>query len=77
MGQNIVAHRVEDVDLERVEEIVGPIARRVRVMPRGWAVVKALAAKVREPLIIRVEPASSPRSVGRSTFERFIKNSST
>ncbi len=72
MGQNIIAHRVEDVDLERIEEIMGSIARRVRLLPRGWAMVKALAAKVREPLIVRVEPSSRPASFGKTAFDRFI-----
>jgi DNA helicase HerA-like ATPase len=72
MGQNIIAHRVEDVDLGRIEEIMGPIARRVRVLPRGWAIVKALASKIREPLIVRVEPETFPKSTGRTAYERFL-----
>ncbi|ADM27719.1 AAA ATPase [Ignisphaera aggregans DSM 17230] len=76
MGQNIIAHRVEDIDLERIEEIMGSIARRVRVLPRGWALVKSLAAKVREPLIIRVEAISKPMSIGKTAFDRFIAKKS-
>jgi len=72
MGQNIIAHRVEDVDLERIEEIMGPIARKVRVLPRGWAIVKGLAAKIREPLIVRVEAEAYPKSTGRTAYERFL-----
>ncbi len=72
MGQNIIAHRVEDVDLERIEEIVGPVARRVRVLPRGWAIVKALAAKIREPLIVKIEPEAHPASIGRTAYDRFL-----
>lgn len=72
MGQNIIAHRVEDVDLERIEEIMGPVARRVRVLPRGWAIVKGLAAKIREPLIVKIEPEAYPRSAGKTAYERFI-----
>lgn len=77
MGQNIIAHRVEDVDLERIEEIVGPIARRVRVLPRGWAIVKGLAAKVREPMIVRVDVEIYPRSHGKTTYERLMARQSS
>ena len=73
MGQNIIAHRVEDIDLARIEEIVGPIARKVRVLPRGWAMVKALAAKIREPLIIRVEAETTPESTGKTAYDRFLQ----
>ena len=72
MGQNIIAHRVEDVDLERIVEIMGPVARRVRVLPRGWALVKSLAIKVREPLIVRIEPETHPASTGKTAWDRFL-----
>ncbi len=72
MGQNIIAHRVEDVDLARIEEIMGPIARRVRILPRGWAIVKGLAAKIREPLIIKIEAELYPESTGKTAYERFL-----
>jgi len=71
MEQNIVAHRVEDTDLERMEEIMGPMARKARFLPRGWALVKALASKIREPLII-VEPRATPTSTCKSTYHRFV-----
>jgi len=73
MGQNIIAHRVEDIDLARIEEIVGPIARKVRVLPRGWAIIKALAAKIREPLIIKVEAETYPESTGKTAYDRFLQ----
>ncbi|MEZ0394453.1 MAG: ATP-binding protein [Desulfurococcaceae archaeon] len=73
MGQNIIAHRVEDVDLDRIEEIMGPIARKVRVLPPGWALVKSHAAKIREPIIVRVEPETYPVSKGKTTFERLLQ----
>jgi len=73
MGQNIIAHRVEDVDLGRIAEIMGPVARRVRVLPRGWALVKALAAKLREPLIVRVNATAYPTSTGKTAYERFLE----
>jgi DNA helicase HerA-like ATPase len=72
MGQNIIAHRVEDVDLVRIEEIMGDVARRVRVLPRGWAIVKGLAAKIREPLIVKIEAETYPKSTGKTAYERFL-----
>jgi len=74
MGQNIIAHRVEDVDLVRIEEIMGPVAREVRVLPRGWALVKGLAAKIREPMIVRIEAEAKPESTGKTAFERFLQS---
>lgn len=75
MGQNIIAHRVEDVDIQRMKEIMGPVAEKVRVLPRGWAIVKALAAKVREPMIVRVEKEASPTSTGKTAYHRFLPQS--
>ncbi|OYT37892.1 MAG: hypothetical protein B6U89_06615 [Desulfurococcales archaeon ex4484_58] len=72
MGQNIIAHRVEDVDLERVEEIMGEIAHRVTVLPRGWAMIKALASKIREPLIVKIKAKTYPTSTGKTAYDRFI-----
>lgn len=72
MGQNIIAHRVEDVDLERIMEIMGPIAREIRVLPRGWAIVKGLAAKLREPLIVRIDREAYPESTGKTAYDRFL-----
>ncbi|GEM_PF-597210 len=71
-GQNIIAHRVEDVDLARIEEIMGPIAKMARLLPRGWAIVKGLAAKTREPLIVRIHPESSPTSTGKTAYNKWI-----
>ncbi len=65
MGQNIIAHRVEDIDLARITEIMSDVARRIRVLPRGWALVKALAAKLKQPLIVRIEKTATPTSTGK------------
>ena len=73
-GQNIIAHRVEDVDLARIEEIMGPIARMTRLLPRGWAIVKGLAAKTREPLIVRISPETTPTSMGKTAYYRWLNS---
>lgn len=75
MGQNIIAHRVEDVDLHRLKEMIGDIAERVRVLPKGWALVKAAASRIKEPLIVRIKPEALPKSAGRTAYERFINQS--
>lgn len=74
MGQNIIAHRVEDIDLARITEIMGEVARRIRVLPRGWALVKALAAKLRQPLIVKIEKTATPTSTGKTAYDRFLAN---
>jgi len=47
------------------EDPAEELAGRVGVLPRGWAVVKGLAAKIRELLIVRVEAEAHPKSIGR------------
>ncbi len=74
MGQNIIAHRVEDIDLARITEIMGEVARRIRVLPRGWALVKALAAKLKQPLIVRIEKTATPTSTGKTAYDKFLTN---
>ena len=73
LGQNIIAHRVEDVDLGRLKEIMGPVAEKVSMLPRGWALVKSISARIREPLIIRVEPTAKPTSATKTAYERFLE----
>jgi len=74
LGQNIIAHKVEDVDLDRIREIMGPVATKIAVLPRGWALVKSLATKIRQPLIVRVRAVAKPASTGKTAYERFHSN---
>jgi len=71
LGQNIIAHRVEDVDLARLIEIMGDIAKEVTLLPRGWALIKSSASKINQPFIVKITPSDYPKSVGKTAYYRF------
>ncbi len=72
LGQNVVAHRVEDVDLERVREMLGGIADTLRLFPAGRAVVKATAAPLPRPMVVDVDAEVEPASTGRTALDRWL-----
>ena len=63
MGQNIFAFRVEDIDLERLKGIMGQVADAARMLPRGHAIFKGHAIKVRSPVISVIDKVVEPASV--------------
>ena len=63
MGQNIFAFRVEDIDLDRLKGIMGEVAETARMLPRGHAIFKGHAIKVRTPVISVIERVLDPASV--------------
>ncbi len=63
MGQNIFAFRVEDIDLERLKGIMGQVADTARMLPRGHAIFKGHAIKVRSPVISVIDKVIEPASV--------------
>lgn len=71
LGQNIIAHRVEDVDLARLTEILGDIAKEVSLLPRGWALVKSSASKINQSFIVKIKATDMPISVGKTAYYRF------
>jgi len=74
IGQNLIAHKVEDVDLERLKEIAGPtLAEVVRILPRGYALVKATANPLKRPVIVRIEKLASPLSAMTTCLDRWKK----
>ncbi len=78
VGQNIIAHRVEDVDLERLKEIVGSeLISQIKLLPRGYAYVKSSATKIRRPLIVKIEPKGYPLSTERTCLYRWISSRNT
>jgi len=77
LGQNIIAHRVEDVDLARLIEIMGNVARDVSLLPRGWALVKSSASKINEPFIVKIIATDYPKSVGKTAYYRFKEKPSS
>jgi hypothetical protein len=73
IGQNIIAHRVEDVDLERLRFIMGPVAYMASRLPRGYALVKSMALKVRSPVIAKIDRVIDPVSVERDLLSIWKK----
>ncbi len=72
IGQNLIAHKVEDIDLERLKEIAGPtLAEVVRILPRGYALVKATANPLKRPMIVRIEKIASPLSSTTTCLDRW------
>ncbi len=76
LGQNVVSHRVEDVDLERVEEMIGKMAEAVRLFPEGRAVVKSTAAPLPRPVVVDVSAEVFPASTGWTALDRWLKGPS-
>ncbi len=75
LGQNVVSHRVEDVDLERVGEIIGKMAEAVRLFPEGRAVVKSTAAPLPRPVVVDVSAEVFPASTGWTALDRWLGGS--
>ena len=75
LGQNVVSHRVEDVDLERVEEMIGKMAEALRLFPEGRAVVKSTAAPLPRPVVVDVSAEVFPASTGWTALDRWLKGS--
>ena len=74
MGQNIFAFRVEDVDLERLRNIVGSdVAYSARLLPRGYCIYKGHALRIQRPVIVAVEKVADVASVGRDLLTRWAK----
>lgn len=73
LGQNVVSHRVEDVDLERVEEMIGKIAEAVRLFPEGRAVVKSTAAPLPRPVVVDISAEVFPASTGWTALDRWLR----
>ncbi len=65
MGQNILAFNLEDVDKNRLEEIVGRHIRNVEKLHPGECWVKSLSLKT--PQIVRINIRDYPKS-GETSF---------
>jgi len=74
MGQNIFAFRVEDVDLDRLRNIVGSdVAYSARLLPRGYCIYKGHALRIQKPVITIVEKIADVASVGRDLLTRWAE----
>ncbi len=75
LGQNLIAHKVEDVDLERLKEIAGTtLVDVVRILPRGYALIKATANPLKRPIIARIEKVTTPLSASTTCLDRWRGN---
>ena len=55
--------RDRDIDLERLKGIMGEVAEAARMLPRGHAIFKGHAIKVRTPVISVIDRVLEPASV--------------
>jgi len=75
VGQNLIVHRVEDVDLERLKEIAGSeLVGAIRLLPRGYALVKATANPMGRPMIVKMYPKARPLSTATTCLSRWRGN---
>ncbi len=73
-ANNVICHSLEDLDRQRLAEIVGgEFANLLGDLPRGEAVVKGTALKCRFPVWVRVLPEVFPGSSTSSPLSRFRK----
>ncbi len=72
-ANNIICHSLEDLDKQRLAEIVGhEFASLIGDLPQGEAVVKGTALKCRFPIWVKVLPEVYPASSVTTPMSRFI-----
>jgi DNA helicase HerA-like ATPase len=72
-ANNIICHSLEDVDKQRLAEIVGDkFARLIGNLPQGEAIVKGTALKCRFPIWVKVLPEIYPSSAIATPMSRFV-----
>jgi len=72
-ANNIICHSLEDLDKQRLGEIVGEeFVRLIGDLPQGEAIVKGTALKCRFPIWVKVLPEVYPASAIATPMSRFI-----
>ncbi len=72
-ANNIICHSLEDLDKQRIGEIVGDkFAQLIGDLPQGEAIVKGTALKCRFPIWVKVLPEVYPASAIATPMSRFI-----
>jgi DNA helicase HerA-like ATPase len=72
-ANNIVCHSLEDLDKQRLAEIVGEeFSRLIGDLPQGEAIVKGTALKCRFPIWVKVLPEVYPASSIATPMSRFV-----
>ncbi|KON30677.1 hypothetical protein AC482_03210, partial [miscellaneous Crenarchaeota group-15 archaeon DG-45] len=72
-ANNIICHSLEDLDKQRLGEIVGEeFVRLIGDLPQGEAIVKGTALKCRFPIWVKVLPEAYPASSAVTPMNRFL-----
>jgi len=72
LGLNVISHRVADIDVGRIAEIMGGgAAQMVRGLQRGSALVVTSAMRIPVPLRVRIEKIVEPKSAGKTAYQRW------
>ena len=72
-ANNIICHSLEDIDKQRLGEIVGnKFVELIGYLPQGEAIVKGTALKCRFPLWVKVIPEVYPASAEATPMSRFL-----
>jgi hypothetical protein len=72
-ANNIICHSLEDLDRQRLAEIVGDeFSRLIGDLPQGEAIVKGTALKCRFPIWVKVLPEVYPASSITTPMSRFV-----
>jgi len=72
-ANNIICHSLEDLDRQRLAEIVGEeFSRLIGDLPQGEAIVKGTALKCRFPIWVKVLPEVYPASATTTPMSRFV-----
>ncbi len=72
-ANNIICHSLEDLDRQRLAEIVGDeFSRLIGDLPQGEAIVKGTALKFRFPIWVKVLPEVYPASSTTTPMSRFV-----
>ena len=72
LGLNVISHRVADIDIARIAEIMGGgAAQMVRNLQRGSALVVTSSMRIPVPLRVRIEKIVEPLSAGKTAYQRW------
>jgi len=72
-ANNIICHSLEDVDKQRLAEIMGDeFSSLIGSLPQGEAIVKGTAIKCKFPIWVKVVPEVYPASSVTTPLSRFI-----
>ena len=72
-ANNIICHSLEDLDRQRLAEIVGDeFSRLIGDLPQGEAIVKGTALKFKFPIWVKVLPEVYPASSTTTPMSRFV-----